>query len=875
MDSAATARAAPFPAHELPATPRPENGLSAADVLARRATSGPNITPDPPRGIASRIGAQLRDPMVMLLIVAMAVTVALADVTDAIVIAIVITVNTVVGIAQEARADRAVDALRQLAAPAARVRRDGREQVVPAADVVPGDVVLLDAGDIVPADVRLAEAACLQIDEASLTGESDPVGKPAGADAHAGTIVTSGRGTGIVTRTGASSALGRIAALVAAEPVRRTPLQKRLTTLSWTLGITAVALSAIVLVAGLVQGRGFGEMLLVAISLTVAAVPESLPAVVTVALAMGAYRMARRSAIVRNLPAVETLGSVTVLAADKTGTVTEGRMTAEQLVTTAGTHRVSGTGYDPAGDVSPRVGDPVLRLARDILLCNDATLVPPQAGGRWTATGDPMEAALLAAAHRCGIGQDEAGNYPWIAEVPFDAARHRMTTAHGTPDGRYLVTCKGSPESVLVPALLADPPDVVARFTAEAERLASGGYRVLAVADTVHADRPPADRLERGLHLAGLVALVDPVREGTDDVVRVLGQAGIRLILITGDHPATASAVADRIGLPPGRIVSGIGLDQAGVDGVRVFARTRPEQKLTIVGALQEQGHVVAMTGDGVNDAPALRRADIGVAMGLSGTEAARQAGDLVLADDNLATVTHAVEEGRRIYANVRRFLGYALSGGLAEVLVMMTGPWLGFGLPLLPAQILWINMLTHGLPGVALGAEPAERGAMRQPPRPPGEAMLGAGLWRRVAATGTAIAAVSTAAALLARSHGLPWQTMLFTTLGFAQLGVAFAVRSRRVPGTPRNPLLPAAVALSVVLQVAAVLAPPLQLLLGTHALGVAGFALCVGFGVLPGRALAASRWIAGRRSPSTGPSAAAAGPTGQQGSKHHNLEV
>ena len=836
-----------------------ETGLSETEAELRRARYGPNTTPEPPpRGLPRQIAAQLRDPLVLLLLAAMVVTVALRDVADAIVIVLVVVVNTTVGVIQEARADRAVAALRRLAAPTARVRRGGQDRTVPAAEVVPGDLIRLDAGDIVPADLVLIEAVQLQVDESTLTGEAVAAAKSTAPDegdaatAHAGTVVVAGRGVGVAVRTGASSALGRIATLVAAEPVRRTPLQRRLATLSWILGLAALALSMVVFVAGLLAGRPLGAMVVTAISLTVAAVPESLPAVVTVALAMGARRMAQRSAIVRNLPAVETLGSVTVVAADKTGTLTEGQMTVERLVTSAGSYTVSGQGYGPQGQVEPEApGEELSRLARDVLLCNDAGLIAPgEPGARWSPLGDPMEAALIAAAHRAGVSPDERSRYPRRAEIPFDAERRRMTTVHTMPAGRDLVVCKGAPEAVLGTAgLLADPPELVAFFADEADRLAREGYRVLAVADAEHDNAPSIGQLERGLRLAGLVALIDPLRAGAHGVARSFADAGIRLILITGDHPATASAVATKLGVAggPDHVVVGDQLAQhaSRVDDVRVFARIRPEQKLEIVRALQEGGHVVAMTGDGVNDAPALRRADIGVAMGLGGTEVARQAGDLVLADDNLGTVAAAVEEGRRIYANVRRFLRYALSGGLAEVLVMIAGPWLGLGVPLLPAQILWVNMLTHGLPGVAMGAEPAERGMMEQPPRRPGEAILGSGLAGRIAVTGVLIAVTSLAAALWARAGDRPWQSVLFTVLGLAQLGVALGVRARRTRGAPRNHLLGVAVALSVALQVAAIVLVPLQALLGTEPLSVTEWMVCVALGAVPGAVLASTAWL------------------------------
>jgi Ca2+-transporting ATPase len=553
---------------------------------------------------------------------------------------------------------------------------------------------------------------------------------------------------------------------------------------------------------------------------------------------------------------------VTVAATDKTGTLTEGRMTVEQLVTPTAAHTLTGEGYAPEGSVSDGYGDreDLLRLARDLVLCNDADLVRDTEGS-WEPVGDPMEAALVAAAYRCGLDPEVRSRYSRWAEIPFDALRRRMTTVHTTLDGTTLVVCKGAPEAVLGdPALLRDARDRIAQFAAEADRLAHDGHRVLAVADSEQPTCPPVDQLEQGLRLVGLVALMDPLRQNAHAVARSFADAGIRLILITGDHPATAAAIAARLDLP-GEVVHGDQLDADGIPlDVRVFARARPEQKLDIVRALQGHGPVVAMTGDGVNDAPALHRADIGVAMGRGGTEVARQAAALVLADDNLATVTAAVEEGRRIYANLRRFLRYALSGGLAEVLVMPVGPFAGLAVPLLPAQILWINMLTHGLPGVALGAEPADRDAMRAPPRAPDEAMLGAGPARRIALTGSMIAAVSLAAALWAYESGGPWQTVLFAVLGFAQLGVALAVRAERADGASRNPLLGVAVAVSLALQLAAVLAPPLHELLGTTWLSPTELLACASFAAVPGLLLYGARQVTGRRSPASGPSAAAA---------------
>ncbi|WP_344505783.1 cation-transporting P-type ATPase [Dactylosporangium maewongense] len=844
-------------------------GLSAREVTVLRERHGRNELPAaPPPSIVARIGVQLRDPLIVVLLVAMVVTAALRDVSDLVVIALVIVLNTTVGVVQELRADRAVAALRRMAAPHARVRRDGADVSVPAAELVPGDVVRVEAGDIVPADLRVVEAVRLALDESALTGESMTVARSAGDELSAGTVTATGRATGVVVRTGEHSALGRIAALVAGQPRRQTPLQRRLVGLGKVLALTAVALSGVVFLVGVLRGQPVAEMLLAAVSLTVAAVPESLPAVVTLALALGAHRMARRSAIVRRLPAVETLGSVTVLATDKTGTLTEGLMSVERLLLPDGGEiTLTGTGYAPSGTATPEPGAAGLELARALVLCNDADL--DHARPAWAPVGDPMEAALLAAAGRCGIDLAVRQEFPRVAEVPFDAVRRRMTTVHTDPAGGYLVVSKGAPDVLLTTTPPVSTTDDHQAFATDGYQalaiegyraLAAEGYRVLAVSGAHRDSIPTPEDAERDLRPLGLVALIDPVRKAAPAAVAALRDAGIEVILITGDHPATAAAIAERVGLatPGARVALGtdptshatpphgpdgaapphsLGIDapQNGAGGAVpvVYARTSPEQKLTIIEGLQRRGAVVAMTGDGVNDAPALRRADIGVAMGRGGTEAARQAADLVLADDNLATVATAVREGRRIYANIRRFLVYALSGGAAEVLVMLAGPWLGMPVPLLPAQILWINMITHGLPGVALGGEPAVPDLMRRRPRRPDQAILG-GLAAPIAVTSALITATVLAAALWTRHAGGPWQSVLFLVLGLAQLGVALALRARG--GGQRNWSLDAAVGLSLVLQLAAVWLPPLQSLLGTTPLTLTQTLACAAAAAVPG---------------------------------------
>jgi len=592
-------------------------------------------------------------------------------------------------------------------------------------------------------------------------------------------------------------------------------------------------------------------MAVIAISLAVAAVPESLPAVVTLGLALGARRMAARHALVRRLSAVETLGSVTMLATDKTGTLTEGRMVVERVWTTGGTAgttaALTGSGYGPVGEVLVAGGPPdpaTLRAVQDLLtaaaLCNDASLRPPENGtDGWTALGDPTEAALLAGAAKAGRDRDELlPTHPRVGEVPFDSLRKRMTTLHRAPSGQVEVCLKGAPEAVLDGETLDESPDLLERAREEAAALSAEGFRVLAVASALRDDIPARyEDAETGLRLLGLVAISDPPKEAAAATVTACRLAGITPVLITGDHPATARAIATRVGiLGPGNPASGngapgtttasdevvTGKDLAAgqvpdLTRVRVFARTTPQQKLDIVQAWRAGGAVTAMTGDGVNDGPALRQADIGVAMGRRGTEVARQAADLVLADDELSTVVTAVEEGRRVYDNIRRFLLYALAGGVAEILVMLLGPLFGLALPLRAGQILWINLLTHGLTGVAMGAEPVSRHAMRRPPRPPGQHVLGGGLWQRILRLGTVVTTASLAAGLWARHTGQPWQTTLFLALLAAQLGVVLGLRERLF--TRENPFLPCAVLAAAGLGAAALYVPFLRAVLETSA--------------------------------------------------------
>ena len=801
------------------------SGLSEEQVARARTRHGRNEIRQRARlSVWASVGEQLRDPLVVVLLVACLLTLATGDLADTVVIAIVVVVNTGVGVAQALKADRAIAALAMVTAPRVRVRRKGIERLVPASDLVPGDVVLLGEGDIVPADCELVEALSLMVDESMLTGESVAVAKTTQdseglADlVSSGTVIVKGRAVAVVRATGSSSAIGRIATLVDSRaPV--TPLQQRLAGLGRTLALVATMLCTLVLVLGVLRGQPLELMLVTAVSLAVAAVPESLPAVVTMSLALGARRMAARHAVVRRLPAVETLGAITVLATDKTGTLTRGVMVVEELWT------------PEQGEVpSPPNAPDVRELLVAAVLCNDARLVEaPAPGLARSGLGDPTEVALLAAAAEVGLDKEALdAQHPRLAERPFESQRQQMTTVHELPGGgrgRALVVSKGSVESLSAQHGYDVDARLWAAALARAEQMAARGLRVLALTTAV-AESGTDWRLAEH-RLVGLVAMDDPAKATARSTIERCQRAGITPVLITGDHPATAMAVAEQVGIlapgPDARVVTGpqIAAGESGdLTTVRVFARTTPEQKLVIVEALQAHGEVVAMTGDGVNDAPALRRSDIGVAMGLRGTEVARQASDLVLADDDLETLVAAVEEGRRVYANIRQFLVFGLSGGAAEIAVMLAGPPLGLTAPLLAAQILWINLLTHGLTGVAIGAEPADPRAMRRPPRVPGQSILGSGLWQRVLLTALVLTTSTLALAVWAHDVDRPWQTMLFVGLTSAQLGVACGLRHRQL--SLANPLLLAAVTGSALLALAGVYLPLLQVLLGTTGLGV-----------------------------------------------------
>jgi len=830
----------------------PAQGLTPQAAAMRRAQSGPNRLREPQRrSLARMLLAQLGDLMVLVLLAAALVAGLVGEPQDTIAIVAIVLLNAVLGFVQELRAERAVAALRALAAPTAVVRRAGAEVTLPAAELVPGDVVLLEAGCIVPADLRLADVQHLRVDESALTGESLPVEKhvqPLPAETTAlgdranmafkGTVATYGRAEGLVVATGMGTALGQVASLLAETEPAHTPLQQRLRRFAAQLAVLVLVLCALIFGMGLLRGEPPLLMFLTALSLAVAAMPEALPAVVTVALSLGARRMTARHALVRRLPAVETLGSVTYVCADKTGTLTQNRMELVEL-------------RRPPFDDAEADAEPGAELLRALALNSDAHL---GAGGE--LLGDPTETAVLrhVAAHADLTGLCAA--HPRLAEVPFSPERARMSTLHAAAHGRPFLVVKGAPERVLAGCtheLRDGRPVPLERERAQraARAMAAAGLRVLAYATRTELPGPPEELdedWEQELVLLGLVGLLDPPRAQAAAAVEECKSAGIRVVMITGDHPATATAVARRLAIagPTGEALSGTELAcldedtlRARVDELTVYARVAPEQKIRIVRALQARGEFVAMTGDGVNDAPALRQADIGVAMGCSGTDVAREAADLVLLDDDFATIVAAVREGRRIYDNVRKFIRYVLTGNSAEIWLLFLAPFVGLPLPLLPIHILWINLVTDGLPGLALACEPAERGVMRRPPRPPGESVFAHGLGAHALVVGLWMGGVSLLVQGWSFHAGNPrWQTMAFTVLALAQLGHVLAVRSEResllARGRAPNPALAATVVGTVLLQLATLYVPALNRVFVTQPLTALELAACFGAAAL-----------------------------------------
>jgi Ca2+-transporting ATPase len=818
-------------------------GLSPNNVLERRKNYGPNeIRETEGRSVWRMLLAQFADFMILVLMCAAVISGVVGQLEDTLAILAIVLLNAIIGTVQEYRAERAVAALRQMAAPMAQVIRDHLPITVPASELVPGDIVIVEAGDVVPADLRFLEAVELKIDESALTGESQAVSKrteplleeglPLGDRlnmAYKGTLVTSGRAKALVVATGMATELGKIATLLREQRTVKTPLQKRLARFGRLLAVGVLVICAVIFAAGVLRDEPLILMFLTAISLAVAAIPEALPAVVTISLALGAHKMSKRQALVRRLPAVETLGSVTYICSDKTGTLTQNKMRVDRIFADGRTLSRLPESDDEA--------EPWRLLGQAMALSNDAE--PDKQGG---IKGEPTETALCIAAREAGFDKSILkAEFPRCGEIPFASERKCMTTLHRRSSAVISFT-KGAPERILEQCtgiLTGEGVKAleVEAIAGEAHKLASKGYRVLALAFRCFTDLPQSitpEHVENKLTFLGLVALIDPPRPEVSAAVSDCQTAGITPVMITGDHPATARTIAVRLGIAQkdDRVITGQeleGLSQedflSQVTRLRVYARVSPEQKIRIIKALQDEGEFVAMTGDGVNDAPALKRADIGVAMGRKGTDVARESAEMVLLDDNFATIVGAVREGRRIFDNIRKFIRYVLTTNAGEIWVLFAAPFLGLPLPLLPLQILWINLVTDSLPCMALAAEPEEHGIMQRAPRPPSESMFAHGIWQHIIWVGLLIGSITLAMQAWAYHSGIEhWQTMVFTVLTFSQLTHVMAIRSNRESlfklGLSSNIPLLGAVLLTIALQLAVIYTPFLQSLFKTEPL-------------------------------------------------------
>lgn len=838
----------------------PARGLNQRECQRRLEQYGKNeLRPAKRRGLPARFFSQFQDLMVLILLAAAAVSFAVSwvrgdgEYVDSLIILAIVVCNAVIGTVQEVRADRAIQALKKLSSPHAWVIREGRRQRVESSQLVPGDLVVLQAGDLVPADLRLLKSAELKIEESALTGESVPAEKDAGAHcpgnaplgerknmAFASTGVASGAGVGVVAATGMDTAMGRIAHMLEHELSPQTPLQQRLKRMGKVMGVGVVLICAVIFLLGLFQQRPPLEMFMIAISLGVAAIPEGLTAVVTIVLAMGIKRMAQKRAIVRHLPAVETLGSTQVICSDKTGTLTQNKMTVVAFSSARGEERLD---------------SPAVQFALELAtLCSDAQEVGEK------ITGDPTETAFLRACKR-GKGELE-GCYPRVGEIPFTSARKRMTTAHRLPEGGFRLIAKGAPDVLIARCTqLLQGGEIrpltgamKAKLLSDNSRLAERALRVLAVAYRDVSALPSDDReSESQLIFCGLIAMEDPPRPGVKEAVAQCKRAGILPVMITGDHAATALAIGQRLGIAESssQVMTGPELDRLD-DGAlskkvfqyRIFARVSPEHKVKLVRAFQQRGMVVAMTGDGVNDAPALKAADIGCAMGKNGTEVAQSAADMVLTDDDFSTIVAAVREGRGIYQNIRKTVHFLLSCNIGEILVVFVAFLLRAPTPLLAIQLLWVNLVTDSFPALALGADPIQGDAMEQPPHKREEGIFSGGVGFAVAVEGCLVGAL----ALLAYTIGRAFfdydpaapaigRTMAFCVLSLSQLVHSFNMRSEHSVlklGLLSNRKLVAACGFCAFLMVSVVLFPPLSALFQTTALTalqwlvVAALSLC-----------------------------------------------
>jgi len=839
------------------------HGLSSEKAQKLLEQYGPNeLTEKKKKSPFMMFLDQFRDFMILVLIAAAIISGIIGEPSDTIAIIVILILNAVIGFIQEYRAEKAMAALKKMAAPSATVIRNGMPKTISASQLVPGDVVMLEAGKIVPADMRLVEAAQLKVEEASLTGESVPVEKhikalldehlPIGDRkniAYKGTFVTYGRGSGVVVATGMNTELGKIAAMLQEGAEVKTPLQKRLAAFGKKLAVAILVICAIVFVIGIMRGEPPLLMLLTAISLAVAAIPEALPAVVTISLALGAKKLVKQNALIRKLPAVETLGSVNYICSDKTGTLTLNKMTVEEVYIDGKIEKTHGTWIMDQtkkyrNDSSLSAPFPILMTA--LSLSNDALI-----DTKGNVIGDPTEIALYTIAKNAGFDKKKLEKYyPRVAEIAFDSDRKCMTTIHKGSGGQgvgesfeFISFTKGAVEVLIEKSINILTSEGLKDIDSEEiqkvnKRMAADGLRVLCVGIRMWDNLPEGifpESVETGLTILGLAGMMDPPREEAKEAVSMCKSAGIIPVMITGDHPITAKAIAEKLGIigdDSKAIITGRELQQLTleefeerVDHIRVYARVAPEQKLKIVKALQDRGWFVAMTGDGVNDAPALKMADIGIAMGITGTDVSKEAAHMILLDDNFATIVKAVSEGRKIYDNIRKFIKYILASNSGEIWTLLLAPLVGLPIPLLPIHILWINLVTDGLPALALSVEPAEGDVMRRPPRHPKESIFAHGLGLHAIWVGLLMAGVVifVQAWSLTTGHA-HWQTMVFTVLCLSQLGHVLAIRSEKESlfkmGVFSNKYLLGAVVLTFILQMATIYVPFLNPIFKTEPL-------------------------------------------------------
>jgi len=844
-------------------------GLTDEEARERLARFGPNELRRE-RGISplAILLEQFKSILIIILLIAVIISVSLGEYLDGGVIFAIVLASAVLGFVQEYRAERAMEALQEMAAPTATVRRNGQETEITAKELVPGDIVLLKTGDRIPADLRLIEAVNLTVDEAPLTGESTPVEKvtraiegeelPVGDRAnmaYMGTAANYGRGGGVVVSTGMATEFGKIASMLQEVGKEQTPLQINLDRVGKWLGGVALGITALVAALGVVRGHELLEMFIWGVSLAVAAVPEALPAVVTISLAIGVQRIARRHAIIRKLPAVETLGCTTVICSDKTGTLTQDEMTVRRLYVNGRVIEVSGVGYEPSGDFyvdgnpyGPHLDEHLQTLLQAATLCNDTRLT--QTNEVWKITGDPTEGALVVVAAKAGLAKEELERRsPRVDEIPFSSETKRMTTVHVTPQGRHAYA-KGAPEVILGSCThVFQNGESVALDEKEREailemagRMAGDALRVLAMAyKPLPPDAQGTEGIEEEMVFLGLAGMIDPPRKESKHSIELCEKAGIESVMITGDHKVTAMAVARELGLlKEGIALSGAELDQLNdeefekiVEKVEVYARVSPAHKMRVVEALQRKGHITAMTGDGVNDAPALKKADIGIAMGITGTDVSKEAADMVLTDDNFASIVAAVEEGRGIFDNIKKYLMFLLSCNAGEITIMLIAGLVGLPLPVVAIQLLWINLTTDGFPALALAIDPADPDIMERPPRSPREGVFTPGVLMSIAVIAVMMPA-TILPVFLWRTRTVELieaQTVAFTMITMFEIFRVFSCRSERHSifklGFFTNRWLVYAAIASVLMQMAVVYLPPLQSAFNTVALSPMDWAL------------------------------------------------